>query len=585
MEGQVFYLINRDMKDLFNVVSPGLILDEENFTKLLDNKDNVGVIVIFAELTWNKKKPSDFYGFDIAYELRTKHKLLSPIIIISAFKQSYFETLDKNQEFTDLNKMKYKILFARGTGFVTLGENTDQEIKDIIQQLNQFPLSPSVLTDINEMLLNVRGFIIDKLTHDLRAGKSKDEINAIFTEISRYLDVSRISSLDLEKYKSDFLKQIDNPYAFNKIKENFILKCNQELLGESIPDGPVYYKRHRIIVLEDNPDFGQKIIQNLRDYFEEIVLTEKAQDAIELINQDEENSITGILTDWRLYEDYSKKTYWQMQGYEVLNYAALNRFIALFSLTSIYDRYVNDIRNQLGIEINIFKKQYLDLEGAVQWNILGDIVRQKCDIVSEIIASQPTGATWNNFKLEYISKRNFDWFPFENNIAEKATELFQHYLKAIEDNDYRLAHSLSDVGLFLKNDLGNVLIVRRIYFGLYCKLVIERNYLQDIIPPYLLSKKNNNKIKNKIDTESRHHSIDAYSLLRKDWWDDLQNGLDSRLIDETWEKFDQRIKNFKSSLCMELSGFPNKGILPEEKNWFIKNNIDYSLLSELNYLD
>jgi len=61
----------------------------------------------------------------------------------------------------------------------------------------------------------------------------------------------------------------------------------------------------------------------------------------------------------------------------------------------------------------------------------------------------------------------------------------------------------------------------------------------------------------------------------------IVSNLDSTLVEDKWKVFNQGIKNFKSTLCLELSEFPDKGLLPEEKSWFSKNNIDCSFLFNL----
>ncbi len=591
MDEQVFYLINRDIENIFQIKSPNSVLNETDYVKTLKDHNSIKAVVILAELTWNGSKYSDFYGFQIAYELRAKYKFLFPIIITSLLKQTYFENLAQNQ-------IKFKLLFGRGTAFIQIGKNMGDEINDAIQKLSLFPLSSPVLTDINEMLLNQRGFIIDKITHDLRVNKSKEEIGSTFDEISKYLDGRQASSLKLEDYKSGLLESTNKQDNFNKIKEGLILKCQQELLAGAPLEETVAKKKHRIVVLEDDPGFGKKIVENLKDYFEEIILKEKAREAIECIDADKNNSITGIITDWRLYEDYSKKTYWQLQGYEVLDYAAKKRFIALFSLTSLHDRYVNDIRNKLGLEIHLFKKQYLELEGKAQWEMMADTVRQKCDSITYLIASQPTGTRWEtdyfdrsekripikSLKTKYIEMRNSSsWKVFEEYLTEKSDKAWRYYKEVFNETFY--FESMSNkygYQIAAKDpDLKHILIVRRIYLALILSAVkIDHSFER-------VNCERSGKKTLLILTRVESPLVNVYCVLNGTNWENFKEsfnptkrkkkcGIEMTKEQQASEDLLYKSKLFANWLCITPKSLPGKGILPEERNWLLSIGIDPS---------
>ena len=282
--------------------------------------------------------------------------------------------------------------------------------------------------------------------------------------------------------------------------------------------------------------------------------------------------ITGLLCDWRLYKDNTKK-YWQRQGYEVLAYAAQKQFIALFGITSLSDTNVHNIRNMLGFDVHLFKKEhFIGSSSTIQWNLMADIILQKCDNVVQFISSEPSGASWQKLKSEYILKRNTDWLVFETEIGAESQRIFSFYKNAIEKQDARNVFSISEMSLVLKGNLKNVLIVRRVFMGIYFLLNKENIYLQEIRPISLLG------YGERVDTNLRHHGIDTYSILRKDWWDDIHAIASSLELADEWERFDQRIKNFRNALCIDISELPRKGILPEEKMWLNKNKIDFSFL-------
>ena len=193
--------------------SNDIISSEEEFNTLEIKSKHYIQIVIQAELNWHGHFEQDFFGFIIARELRMRHKLLCPIILMSSLPQKHFERLTKNN-------ITYNILFGRGTGFV--------KIKNISDKLENIPLlTEASLTDINEMLLNLRGFIIDRLTHDMKYGLSKDNLNEVLNTVGAYLDSKQKTAIRWD----DNLQKIyacKNSVEFEKIKNEFLLLCNQE---------------------------------------------------------------------------------------------------------------------------------------------------------------------------------------------------------------------------------------------------------------------------------------------------------------------------------------------------------------------
>jgi hypothetical protein len=559
------FIFDKETKFIFqHQLGSIVVFSESEMNQLLAfHSDDLKAIIILAELDWKGKYVQHFYGFDIAIELRRNHRLLCPIIITSTLKQSYFEQLASNE-------IRFKILFGRGTIFLPLNE-LNLKINDALNKLYQFPISEAVLIDMNEMLLNQKGFIIDKITHDLQFGISKIKLAEILNNLSAYLENDKRLLLNWDNFHCQLHSNLLDYTNFNKVKEAFIAKCECELVNNSENTIASPIRKYKIIVLEDDLDFTKRIEENLKEHFEELIITDDAEYAMKLLEKDYNNSITGIITDWRLYKEDSK-TYWQIQGYEVLDYAAKNRYIALFSLTSLTDRNINNIRNSLGLDIHLFKKQHLDLDGKAQWDILADTVKQKCDLILEIISSQPTGTGWKKLQPEYLLKRTSGWDTYENEITNEATRIFKYYINAINNDDTRNVYGINEIGIALKNDLKNILTVRRIFFGLYFSLSKTNKYLQNIIPTRLLGDGFF------FDTELKNHAVDTHSLIRKDWWDDLSNGLDSTIIEEEWKKMEQRMKNLRATLCIELTELPGKGILPEEKNWLSKNGIDFSFL-------
>jgi CheY-like chemotaxis protein len=518
-------------------------------------------ISILAELNWVTQ--AGFYGFNIGFELRRRYKCLLPIIMVSSMPIRHFEHLAS----TDI---RYNLIYARGTGFIPLIKVANS-LTDIIQATE--PISLPLITDMNEMLFNLQGVLQDTLGHRLRADMNQQIFAETMAEMKALLNEEQIRLTKWDTFDKKLLQSLKNDALFHSLKSEFLLTIRQKIASNNTNSDIVKIeKRHKILIVEDNEIFAKEIFQNLNHHFVEIIITGQAQEAIDILESDATNSIVGLICDWRLYKSTGSK-YWQKQGYEVLAYAAKQRYIALFGITSLSDTNVHSIRNMLGFEIHLFKKEhFVGNDASNQWQMMADLVLQKCDSITQYIASEPSGNAWQKIKSEYIDKRNTVWGYFENEVSQESKKLFKFYKKAIEEEDTRNVFSISEMGLSLKANLKNILIIRRVFFGIYAYLNQHNEFLQEIRPVSLLG------TGDKVDTGQRHHGIDAYSILRKDWWDDISSTLGSVAIEEEWNKFEQRIKNFRNVLSIEISELPHRGLLPEEKAWFQANHIDFTFL-------
>lgn len=520
-------------------------------------------IVILSEVFWKDRQFPDNYGFDIGLELRRKYKCLLPIIITSAMPQSHFE-------FRAEKDLKYNLLYARGTIFIHL-----LEIKGSLENVlkNAAPISLPLLTDMNEMLFNMRGVLSDTLGHRLRAEIEASGYWEVMGEMKLLLNTQQISAINWDYYQEELSKALGDQQKFSALKTEFLNAINRSLAAiystESPGDEP---SRHRLLLVEDDPVFANQIQLNLSGYFTEIIYTDEANKAMQILADDTGNNIIGLLCDWRLYTGNPRK-YWQIQGYEILDYAAKNRYAALFGITSLADSNVHSIRNMLGFEMHLFKKEhFVGTAADIRWKVMTDIILQKCDDVARLLASEPSGLAWQKLKEEYIARRNTGWLSFENEVSREADSVFLFYKEAIEADNSRNVFSINEMGLSLKNNLKNILIIRRIYLGLYFMLSERNHYLQSIYPVSLLGDGE------KTDTGLKHHATDAYSIIRKDWWDDIEAGISSTSVSDEWERYEQRQKNFRNTLCIDISVLPKKGLLPEEKTWMLKNKVEYSFL-------
>lgn len=564
-----------------------IIFSENELSKIIEYKEGLKAVVILAELEWQGKYLQYFYGFDIAVELRKKHKLICPIIITSTLSLSYFVGLAKNR-----NDIKYKLLFGRGTGFLLFSE-LESQLEQTVEAISKFPISNAVLADMNEMLLNQKGFIIDMLTHELqfvKVGNNLQKLENTLNETAAYLTKMQLDELNWVDFQKQLSDNISDAGKFNTAADKLIKECERILVSDTNPPEVKSDKKHKILVIEDDPNFRKKIEENLKEHFEELITTGNAEEAIQKISADGTNKIIGIIADWRLYKDQTE--YWQLQGYEVLDYAAKNHFTALFALTSLSDYNVHNIRNSLGLDIHLFKKQYLDIPDS--WKMLADTVKQKCDAILEVIASDKNmgegwtkseeknkkgeiTASFTSLRDQYLEKRAREWAIFEKQVSDRADILWNYYKNSLDPVKDR---SLEDFGKkfgiqFEKSGfplLESVLIIRRIWLALwYSNTLLDLNVNgKEPAELKVLCVLRNTFFDNLAKSE---HLTEAKSKAKSRSTKKFNGKETEKSIEEDIEdKLIQNSKNLLNKLCVIPSTLP-LGILPEEKNWLLKKEI------------
>ena len=563
--------IKKCMLDL-NIAANKIVTNETEMIQIVKKiGDGIGFVIILAELNWEGKYLQRFFGFELACYLRIKYKMCCPIIIVSSFPKEKFEKLSK------VNPEKYNIIYAPGTYFMRIKDLYDLIEKD--KSLTGYNeslrwISPALLEDMLEMLLQPKGFLIDKITHDIQYNLSKHDIEKAIDNISIYLTKNQIINLKCGE-KIDEIKKAKNENEFNVAKNGLI-----DIIEVNIVDLPEKKENVKnkikppghILIVEDDAKQKKQLKDHLSPYFN-LILTQDAHEAIKILDEDITHEIKAVIADWRLlkYVNGVKTDYWQdIQGYSVLEKAAQTHFVALISLTAEYDKNVHQIRNILNLNIQLFKKEHIFVaEGYAQWYMFIDIIRDKCNEVDRLIASLPTGIYWEKYKKEYFwTRSSLDWNIYEKSVSDEADKLWQYYKEGLYlESRYNITKGLND-GILSLNSLKNILVGRRLFFALYYEFERIRNMES------MVDKSAEQKIyDNGVDKSSSVY--DAYSVLRNDRWGDIAERSEDG---KAFQNYNQRKNNFTKELAIKTQELPFSSkkslrILPEEKTWLVKKGV------------
>ena len=551
------------------------VISESAFENLVaDEVENYNRIVVFAELLWQDRKYTDFYGIDVAVLLRLKLKALSPVCILSFLPKDYLEKI---------NEIKYNILRARGSCFLQLPVGFD-DVENTLSAI--MPLSVATLTYLSTLLIDIR-HIINVLRHDLRMETDNDKICISLKKIEQLSTTAvypKLQELVKKIIAAHFDGNADNFYSFTKELIN-ALNIHSQTAKQDAPLADNSAKS-KLLLLDDNIHDLNWAKDALAPYFEVIPF----QDALEAkmyIEQDTGNELSAIICDWQLLKPDSKE-HQELLGFEVLDFASKRGFYALFSLTATDDFSIREIDTHLNFEHLPITKDFQ--QGEALWKMYVPIIRQKTDRILALIASLPTGEAWNNnFKLDYkkeneknvaykkyfkslkekyIERRNsIDWHLFENEISTETSKIWEYYKEKAFDVDSRIdMFNLKDQwGLELNRDIRNFLIIRRLYLAFWfnkMKLEIE--------------------IKSPVKGWVVDPVINIYSVLRGRNFQDLEaEGWSKK---EVYSKMNNAAKVFVNQLSIEPRKLPH-GVLPEEKAWLASRNIDVAAGNENLYAD
>lgn len=546
-------------------------IDRINIPFDIKNKESgYNSIIILAELKGHGKKHAEFFGFDIALEIRTRYEILLPVIMVSFLPGSFFS-----------GDQRFNFLKARGTSFIQLPFELD-EVLEVANRIR--PLTAAVLADISFLLLNPRQ-LIDRFTHDIRFDQKKnivyEKARGIISDLSDEL-IKMHPWDELIKGLSD--ENISSEEFYLRKKE-IILRLNAVL----VPDfkGRERATNYRILLLEDNLQDSLIIQDALQPYYE-ITHVTHGKDAVRIIQQDESNVYHALICDWRLLENGSDHQQ-DWQGYEVMEYAGTRRFYALFSLTSLDDDSRKIITPYISCSFTPLTKDFE--KGSNLWSLYIPIINQRIEENLFIIAGLPTGEGWYrqekadykydkkgikqitkkgfaSYHQQYIEKRNNLAFPLWNHeISDLSTRMWKYYQSALSPDSNRGLQDVSTKwGIELNRDLKNVLVLRRVYLAFwYSQSRLEISFR-------FTSKREYQVIENPV--------INIYSVLRNKYWCDLLEGASAE--DEAYKKLLSAAKAFVSQLALEPKSLP-AGILPEEKAWLQSIGIDSEKGNDVDY--
>jgi len=494
------------------------VTSEAEFETLRSDKkiEQYNRIIIFAELSWDGKNYSDFYGIDISIRLRMELRALAPICILSFLPKNYFN----NKE-----EVRFNVLKVRGSAFCQLPstfETIENSLKSII------PLHSATLAFLPLYLIEIKN-LIGEITHSLRINSGTELIEKALSKIEQFAKTSIYDSL---KSLADTIKSAhsnNNSEEFADAIKKLVEKLNAYQKKElSLKE----QKKEKILLLEDKDEELNWARSELEKHFE-VVAVKTAKDAIKEIDEDEKHNYRAIIADWELIEPDSSE-HQQLLGFEVLEYASRKRIYAMFSLTVTDDYCARDVDACINFKHKIFKKEFVEEKSKALWNSYIPIIQQDVRQITELICSIPDCANWRtttrrnqtlpSYKTQYTGKRNSaDWDSFEHNISMQVNNYFEW--------------SADESILEIREDIESLLKTRRIFYKRFFDTFLKS-----------------------LGYGEKRDKIKAIENAMKEFGRSKEG--------------DSNRNKFLSDLCLKFNDLPSVGMLPEEKAWLATQGIN-----------
>lgn len=425
--------------------------------------EKVSAWLIFAHLTWDGQRLSQNYGFDVALRIRTVLQSKAPIIMYSPIRLAYFK---------QLKGVKYKQLHGPGICFIETPSTRDTLDKALKVTAG---LTKTSFHDVRTMLCDLRGLVVDQMSHNLRWGMS---VAAELERIEALLDTEEKTRLNFRATSQSILATVEenDRTEFDRLKDELYEACNKLIprVQGSAREADVSTSRpYKVLVLDDDSKDLKAAQKALSKSFD-VTAVRTSQKALQALEEDKDrNHILAVVCDWRLYKYIGRvKTYdWQVpQGYEVLEHSAKHGIRSLFAITGQDEQLVDEMRNISGIRYALFKKKHL--VSSKQWEVMCDVLKNACTSAIRSRSNIITGGRWTNviegrsLKDDYIQAWNgLDWESTLADWSDLATEAYKYAMDATSNcvtdryGDLTVGQSTRDLRAFM--------VMRRVMLGMY----------------------------------------------------------------------------------------------------------------------
>lgn len=333
---------NEFSKKLGKALEPSNIaVSEEDFKQKLNGKKK---LLILAELNWNNKNLSHFYGYELANGLIAQNYEFD-IAFVSCIDR---ETLKGINAFSRLLVPlfpHFKLPFP-----------ANNELKIVIP-----PISSTKWSTIRNYYLKPDG-IVDKLLHDMKKltkFTDKGKTIKVLKNIQSYSQILDCPIIEQAKRIEILIEQNAGYLGLEILKlqgllDEFYLKWLETDKME--PEAPKYSSQ--VMVVEDDPATLKVLSNGLSNYFTEVVDFTLGSDALSNLNK-QSRSYSALIIDMELLDEDGN---WQeIQGSDLIEKASHYPHLVIYMFTAYSKRALANIKGKINLgEVNYISKDAIN---------------------------------------------------------------------------------------------------------------------------------------------------------------------------------------------------------------------------------
>lgn len=232
------------------------------------------------------------------------------------------------------------------------------------------------------------------------------------------------------KFKNDDIGSVEDILAVTEDSFAVIIKRNIKTDSEDTEQVVKKEKKPwKILFLDDQLDGLKKVFKVLD---KENIEYDKATNVLEaqtIINKDEANKVTVVVSDFRLYDENSQHQ--KLQGYDFLEWLAVqNRYNALVALSGLSTKFLFDSFRKKSINVKVYSKNAV-IDGGAKFFV--EELLQLGDLQYTALTNVPKSDGWKPIRKFYTYHRNNkDYYANEENINSNALKI----IKIVEDYFY-----------------------------------------------------------------------------------------------------------------------------------------------------
>jgi hypothetical protein len=388
--------------------------------------ERFSAIYILAELEWFNHSLSDFYGLTLARILRLNDFRI-PVFICSFMPERIL-----------INDFKNKILTFRGHYFIQL-PNIELNVMKI-ESLDDLEMDycKSHLCDLKGAIRE----IFHKKQYALNSGDletGKEIVKNILQELKSLTDLPGeiIQRINERLIEVDNIKNQTELNLFIKQDESVFLEyfTDEEKGNSEIAEQPI--GKWEILILDDVPGDVHDLIQKLTQYFKnKIHLATSYNEAVSIIENDINNFITVVISDYRLETEINGTKYLkEKQGYSFVEWLSRqNHLNEIFVFSGLARSFLKTTFKQFNIRVNIISKY--DASGEDKLREFAEEIFEKGNEIYDAIQNMPNCKGWDELSYYYSFYRGLNNYKsIEKEISYQAREVItqiKHLRETIE---------------------------------------------------------------------------------------------------------------------------------------------------------